>query len=537
MSREEPLWRAIEEARWIIYFAASKSTQIADQDLQILIAAQNWQNPKLTALSTSIVEAEQRLKAAQDEEKRASDLLMAAPPGDSADKAALEEAHKKAVNSLKIAKDDISRLKVEAEKLAGDTGKLALPASSDEARFWQAYRNACAAISPITIDSLRNNLIADQDLNSVWRWLWHAIWPSGPLTRAKSMVRFYRVWALVFIVTLVSYQVYLVTGQSLVNDAIKLKESIRSDYSTWTELINEVQTAREQVERAEETLKSAEDNNQDVAKAQKDLKDAKNTLSNAQKKLNSFIPSDSDSKLQENIRSLENWVSSKINPLLWLGFVDPDSFFEILKLEGCESLPSASSEEQPTQAKPPECESDEWKDRKIETILYSSRATLAALSNYLLPLLAGFIGAFAYVLRNLETEIREIRLRSVAVAQYALRITLGGLAGATIGWFFGASGTTETTENVSSDSLLPVNALGPSAIGLIAGYSIELLFTAIDRVLIAFGAKPSNEASAPSPTPAATNPKPDVTPPSGSATPAASPPTTPTNTGQPQVVT
>jgi hypothetical protein len=63
---------------------------------------------------------------------------------------------------------------------------------------------------------------------------------------------------------------------------------------------------------------------------------------------------------------------------------------------------------------------------------------------------------------------------------------LGGLA---IGWFFKPSG-----EGVGS--------LSPLALAFVAGYSVDLLFTAMDRIVGAFTTPEKKEETAPKPEPA-----------------------------------
>jgi len=60
-----------------------------------------------------------------------------------------------------------------------------------------------------------------------------------------------------------------------------------------------------------------------------------------------------------------------------------------------------------------------------------------------------------------------------------LRILLGVVAGLAIGWFFKPSG-------------VEVNGVGlvsPFALAFVAGYSVELLFTAMDRIEAAFSGR------------------------------------------------
>lgn len=97
------------------------------------------------------------------------------------------------------------------------------------------------------------------------------------------------------------------------------------------------------------------------------------------------------------------------------------------------------------------------------------------LTLYLLPLAYGLLGSCTYILRVIALEIeKQIYVREHDI-QYALRILLGTFAGFVIGWF------------ISSDA--DINGgfspakLSPFAIAFLAGYSVELLFTMLDKIV------------------------------------------------------
>ncbi|MCZ6862913.1 MAG: hypothetical protein O7I42_22050 [Alphaproteobacteria bacterium] len=118
-----------------------------------------------------------------------------------------------------------------------------------------------------------------------------------------------------------------------------------------------------------------------------------------------------------------------------------------------------------------------------------SRVTLEfvlnVLSTYLLPLLYGWLGAAAYILRDFTVAMRRSSVYPDVEIRYSLRMYLGAVAGLSIGWFYG----------FESKSL--VNALSPLALAFIAGYSVELLFSAMDTFIDAFTKK--NHTTRPTP--------------------------------------
>lgn len=104
---------------------------------------------------------------------------------------------------------------------------------------------------------------------------------------------------------------------------------------------------------------------------------------------------------------------------------------------------------------------------------------LDILQFYILPLLYGWLGAMAFVIRTLSREARERTYRTENDLAYRLRIYLGVLSGLAIGWFFKPSET-----NGAEISSLP-----PFALAFIAGYSVDLLFTLMDKLLTAFSSQ------------------------------------------------
>lgn len=100
------------------------------------------------------------------------------------------------------------------------------------------------------------------------------------------------------------------------------------------------------------------------------------------------------------------------------------------------------------------------------------------LTLYLLPLAYGLLGSCTYILRVIAYEIdKQIYVREHDI-QYALRTLLGTFAGFVIGWF------------ISSDAEIGVGfspaKLSPFAIAFLAGYSVELLFTVLDKIVAVY---------------------------------------------------
>lgn len=104
--------------------------------------------------------------------------------------------------------------------------------------------------------------------------------------------------------------------------------------------------------------------------------------------------------------------------------------------------------------------------------------TLSALQLYLLPLLYGLLGACLFVLRNLANDLKSLTFTDDLVIQYRLRLYMGSLAGLVFVWFLPAA-----------DKTGPLSSLTSFAVAFLAGYSVELLFAFLDKIIAAFTAK------------------------------------------------
>lgn len=106
-----------------------------------------------------------------------------------------------------------------------------------------------------------------------------------------------------------------------------------------------------------------------------------------------------------------------------------------------------------------------------------TKFVLQILQTYLLPLLYGWVGAMAYVLRSLIVTVKNKSFGLELIVEYRLRVYLGLLAGLVIGWFLSSKG--EAAQFGVAD-------LTPAAISFVAGYSVEIMFSTMDRIVAGF---------------------------------------------------
>jgi|GEM_PF-2653382 len=124
------------------------------------------------------------------------------------------------------------------------------------------------------------------------------------------------------------------------------------------------------------------------------------------------------------------------------------------------------------------------RDFEKEYLLAQAGSILALMSTYVLPVLYGVLGTFAYILRSISRGVEERVLNESTILNFWVRIPLGMLSGVAVGWFL----TSET---------LPTGweSVQPLAFAFVAGYSVELIFTGMDRLVGAFTGK--NQAGTP----------------------------------------
>jgi hypothetical protein len=121
--------------------------------------------------------------------------------------------------------------------------------------------------------------------------------------------------------------------------------------------------------------------------------------------------------------------------------------------------------------------------------LQTAQIILPALLKYVLPILYGALGASAYIVRALTAEIRDTTYTVGSGIRYQLRFYLGAVAGLAIAWF------TSDPRPLENNGIM--ESLSPLALAFLAGYSVELLFSLLDRLVTAFsGPAPEPKVSA-----------------------------------------
>lgn len=283
---------------------------------------------------------------------------------------------------------------------------------ADESEFWQVFRAISQIIQPVTIDSIKAANTKSQKSG----WILRLFGVNERYTLTRKAVKRYVRGALVALFAMLIIQVYSLIGTTVLNN-------ISSSDS-------KIQTLEDQM-ILQQQLKN-------VSKA---------------RSLQLSIEKVADER-EKNIELLALWL----RPIDYLLLKEPANLAIFRKSK-----------------------SDKLNQKEVYELIndlgirvtQSAQHPILIIGAYILPLFYGLLGAYAYVLRVLSEEIKNITYSLDSDIKYILRINLGALAGLGVGLVF-------TPE---AGHLVALN-LPPLTLAFIAGYSIEFVFTAIDKFIV-----------------------------------------------------
>jgi hypothetical protein len=300
-----------------------------------------------------------------------------------------------------------------------------------EAGFYRHFILLSRAVAPVTVESLES-CTKKYDLREFLFWRYKG-------TYADRAIRRHRVWGIIGLVILVVVQTYWVIGSYLTANIPMLSDS-ESDrkqaivqQALWS--AGTPGSAAQGKDANQAAAPGPSPNGTSVTAVESEaVKKEEQGITKAREKTYEWL--------------LDLWNTPQIAFVLWLDVHTKSPLKQ-------EAAPS-------------------WRNGILAKYL------LNILQTYVLPPLYGWIGAVAYVLRRLISEINARTYREDTNILYNLRIFLGTLAGLAIGWFFPPS-------NAGGEHVL--QALSLLALAFLAGYSVELLFSAMDKLLDAFSVK------------------------------------------------
>ncbi|MCP4695880.1 MAG: hypothetical protein GY862_03370 [Gammaproteobacteria bacterium] len=312
---------------------------------------------------------------------------------------------------------DIDRELVDAIVRAGHQAEEGSWTEEGESEFWLAFKSI-SKLAPISIASLMatTSFHENEGESDNRGWLRRIfIGASQKMSPAKQAVIFYQRGALVVLAVLLTLQAYWMIGSAIATDiAVTLPKEIAAA---------EKQIAEEKKKTALELMADS----QEIGTLHAQIENYNN-------------------RIAANYQMLKEWN------IAWKLFM-PD-----LSRQGEQEVSALAKEV--------------WQNL---ILLQEAQFVLQIIQLYLLPLLYGLLGAFAYVLRTLTVEIRTLTYGVHCNIGYRLRIQLGALAGLAIGWFTNAGGPPSA-----------FTSLSPLALAFLVGYSVELLFALMDRLISSF---------------------------------------------------
>ena len=124
-------------------------------------------------------------------------------------------------------------------------------------------------------------------------------------------------------------------------------------------------------------------------------------------------------------------------------------------------------------------------DDQLQSYIKSSaKDRLQAVQFYWLPVLLALLGSMVAILRRIYMSIEDATVDMLSMSMVTLRVTTGAIAGIAIGWIYKSGG---------ADSIVAVT---PFALAFVAGYSVDLLFTLLDRITKALSDPPKTSPAA-----------------------------------------
>jgi hypothetical protein len=316
-----------------------------------------------------------------------------------------------------------------------------------EAKFWASFNAIAKLVRPVTAESLR--CTSGEFDRTIFSLLAHR----RTACAAERAVRRYRRWAVGALLILIVIQTYYLVGSAIIAD------------------IEAIPKGRDDVHAA---LLKLQDESQSSTNASLSARARDDAVGELLAKEDNF-----DLRLETNYDVLVRWNEvwrSLSHPSRWwhdgsstgnnihtqvASAADNIPLVRVSMTEGGALGRSGSG-------------AASIRDKIITET--KARFALRSIQSYLLPFLYGFLGTCVFILRNLASEIKA---RSFCTeVQYRLRMPLGALAGVAIAWFI----TPESSPAI-------VKSLSPLALAFLAGYSVEVLFTVMDRFMSAFAAQ------------------------------------------------
>ena len=396
---------------------------------------------------------------------------------------------------------------IEMAKLVDNgTGILSVDTDKEQA-FWEAYSSVVAKIHPVTSDSI--NATLDSHHSSLSGHVW------SKRNIAQRTVFKYGLYSLVVLVAIICFQSYMQMGMTV-------RDHLMSSFKSQKQAIDALFTAK--IADEDNRLKAAGKEGQE---------------NYVRKMYERYIVELQLAKLQASQDEMLSWDKTGGKVLIGLGLTTDDekqeplqNYTNILSEGGGSGSAMGTDLPSTAPAKPSQDQTDatslskalpgkpdiqmlqqpqlhdsyddllilsELKSVVIPTYLElnQSEQTLRLISEFILPLLYGLLGACVYVLRDLTNTISSVTFSKATLINYNLRLIMGPLVGIAVGLFLGSStsnlflGSSPEANPSSLGNATSMNSLSTVGFAFLAGYSVEVLFSALDKLVSAFVRKGS----------------------------------------------
>ena len=330
-----------------------------------------------------------------------------------------------------------------------------------EDTFWQHYSDLCAAVQPATVETLRYTTQYDPNRKS----------------EAAKTVKNYQVSSIMILCILLIIQIYWALLYTLLSDIEKLEN-----------FAQEVQKAN--IVRQQEQLSEFERQKNKGLEIGK-FKENSNTVFKKQKSDGSESESGKISEESEKIAMDRILFLNSLNAITNLEEIRVDDTIisnllifkdrllaknnnsmndNLKKLESSVSVSRDSHGDLKTKGDVQESGKGGFK--REHGVRQLAELYVHVIGVYILPILYGTMGACAYIFRTLSQHVKNRTFGTETRVRLRLRLFLGALAGFSVAWFVRPD---ETLGNI-----------GPFALAFLAGYSVELVFHAMDAVIGSF---------------------------------------------------
>lgn len=326
-----------------------------------------------------------------------------------------------------------------------------------ETRFWWAFDAIARVVKPVTIASLKaNHALPGKKAQAQigWKRLLPRFMRGSGASLAEATVSSYNVGSLLILSLLLLVQIYWLVGT-------EVSRGLR------------------------EHLLPAQELQQKLETAERDLEHLDYQIFQIENEVTRLLSKDEDTtSLQEALERIKTAYSAKEAEVLHLK-ARHRNYSSHVQANG-EMIKSWENVWRTLTFMGERRLAQEAEEKKLEAtqavalnliLLQEAEIFLQTIQLYVLPLLYGLLGSFAYVLRTMSMEIRSLVYSDDSNIRYRLRIQLGALAGLAVGWFI---------PDDSSQAALSFQSLSPLALAFLAGYSVELLFSMMDRIINTF---------------------------------------------------